>query len=126
MPKKERIHVGLDYDREGKVVMVISNTNDSGLTLADIHNKLVNLYGGGIYAVIVNANSGELLDKISTVTAYDACDLFPQVTQKSTLMSSTRNERRGAGVTPCLQCTPTYRQQPCLKPRKGGPSATER
>ena len=76
MPKKERIHAELGYDREGKMVLNLTNTNDSGLTLADIHNKLVNLYGGGIYAVIVNANSGELVDKISTVTAYDACDLL--------------------------------------------------
>lgn len=90
MPKKERIHVGLDYDREGKVVMVISNTNDSGLTLADIHNKLVNLYGGGIYAVIVNANSGELLDKISTVTAYDACDLFCDDDEEGVTTNETR------------------------------------
>lgn len=57
-------------------MLIISNTNGAGLTLADIHNKLVNLYGGGVYAVIVNANSGELVDKISTVTAYAADDLL--------------------------------------------------
>lgn len=73
---KERIHAGLGYDREGKLVLNITNTNGAGLTLADIQNKIIELYGGGIYAVIVNANSGELVDKISTVTAYDAGDLL--------------------------------------------------
>ena len=73
---KERIHAELGYDREGKLVLNITNTNGAGLTLADIHNKILELYGGGIYAVIVNANSGELVDKISTVTAYDADDLL--------------------------------------------------
>ncbi len=73
---KERIHAELGYDKEGKLVLNITNMNGTGLTLADIHNKILELYGGGIYAVIVNANSGELVDKISTVTAYDADDLL--------------------------------------------------
>ena len=73
---KERIHAELGYDREGKLVLNITNMNGAGLTLADIHNKILELYGGGNYAVIVNANSGELVDKISTVTAYDADDLL--------------------------------------------------
>lgn len=76
MPKKERIEAEMGYDRGGNSVLILSNTNGAGLTLADIHNKLVNLYGGGVYAVIVNANSGELVDKISTVTAYAADDLL--------------------------------------------------
>ena len=73
---KERIHAELGYDKEGKLVLNITNMNGTGLTLADIHNKILELYGGGIYAVIVNANSGELVDKISIVTAYDADDLL--------------------------------------------------
>ena len=73
---KERIHIELDYDRTNKLVTVVSNTNGAGLTLADIHNKRVEQYGGGVYAVIVNANSGELVDKISSATRYEADDLF--------------------------------------------------
>ena len=76
MPKKERIEAEMGYDREGNSVLILSNTNGAGLTLADIHNKLVNLYGGGVYAVIVIANSGELVDKISEATLYAADDLL--------------------------------------------------
>lgn len=73
---KERIHIEVDYDRENKMVAIVSNTNSAGLTLADIHNKLIEMYGGGVYAVIVNANSGELVDKISSATMYEADDLL--------------------------------------------------
>lgn len=73
---KERIHLGLGYDCTNKLVTVVSNTNGAGLTLADIHNKLVEQYGGGVYAVIVNANSDELVDKISSTTMYEADDLL--------------------------------------------------
>lgn len=76
MMKNERIHIDLDYDRTGKMVMVVSNTNGAGLTLADIHNQFANQYGGGVYAIVLNTNSGELVDKISTVTVYDVDDLF--------------------------------------------------
>lgn len=76
MNKKERIHVEMDNDRNGDTVFIISNVRDAGLTLADIHNRLVELYGGGIYAVIINANSCEYKEKISSVDVYDACCLF--------------------------------------------------
>ncbi len=75
MPKKERIKIELDYDRTNKTVMVVSNTNGSGLTLADLHNEFANQYGGGVYAIILNTNSGELVDKISRVEVYDVDDI---------------------------------------------------
>lgn len=73
---KERIHIDLDYDRVNKTVMVVSNTNGAGLTPADLHNKFAEQYGGGVYAIVLNTNSGELVDKISSVTVYDVDDLF--------------------------------------------------
>ena len=73
---KERIHIDFDYDRVNKTVMVVSNTNGAGLTLADLHNKFAEQYGGGVYAIVLNTNSGELVDKISSVTVYDVDDLF--------------------------------------------------
>ncbi len=76
MAKKERIHVEMDYDRNGDNVFVVSNVRGAGLTLADIRNRLIELYGGGIYAVIINANSGEYTEKISSVEVYDAGDLL--------------------------------------------------
>lgn len=75
MAKKERIHAELDYDRGGKSVLNITNTNGAGLTIADIYNKMVEMYGGGVYAVIINTNSGELTDKVSSVQAYDVDDI---------------------------------------------------
>lgn len=72
----ERIHIDLDYDCTGKTVMVVSNTNGAGLTMADLHNKFAEQYGGGVYAIVLNTNSGELVDKISSVTVYDVDDLF--------------------------------------------------
>lgn len=45
------------------------------LRLSEIHNYLVETYGGGVYAIIVNANSGETTDKISSVLAFDVCDI---------------------------------------------------
>lgn len=48
MMAKERIHIDFDYDRVNKTVMVVSNTNGAGLTLADLHNKFVKQYGGGV------------------------------------------------------------------------------
>lgn len=76
MNKKERIHVEMDSDRNGDNIFVVSSVRGAGLTLADIHNEFVKLYGGGIYAVIINANSGEYKEKISSVDVYDACCLF--------------------------------------------------
>ena len=52
-----------------------SSPKGGNLTIADIHNFLAKTFGGGVYLVVVNANDGELADKISAVDAYDACDM---------------------------------------------------
>lgn len=75
MSDKKTIKVNLDNERSGKPFMTIYNTRGAGLTVADINNKLSDLYGGGVYAVIINNSSGELTDKISKVEVYDICDL---------------------------------------------------
>ena len=48
---------------------------DVNITLVDIHNFLMEKFGGGTYLVVVNANDGELLDKISCVDAIDVGDI---------------------------------------------------
>ena len=52
-----------------------SSPKGGNLTIADIHNFLAETFGGGVYLVVVNANDGELVDKISAVDAYDASDM---------------------------------------------------
>ncbi|MCI6192511.1 MAG: hypothetical protein MR644_05800 [Megasphaera elsdenii] len=49
------------------------------MSLTEIANTFVNMNGGGIYAVILNCNGGEQLDKISRVDVYDIFDLIDQV-----------------------------------------------
>nr|DAG29463.1 MAG TPA: hypothetical protein [Caudoviricetes sp.] len=50
------------------------------LKLSEIHNYLVNAYGGGVYACIVNANDSMLVDKVSDVLMFDVCDI-PELTE---------------------------------------------
>lgn len=41
----------------------------------DIHNYLVRTFGGGVYLAVINANDGEIVDKIDVIDAYDASDM---------------------------------------------------
>lgn len=62
-------------DCTGTMVTQFKSPKGGNITIADIHNHLVNTFGGGVYLVVVNANDGELVDKISAVDAYDASDM---------------------------------------------------
>lgn len=62
-------------DCTGTQVWQFESPKGGNLTIADIHNFLAETFGGGIYLVVVNANDGELVDKITSVDAYDACDM---------------------------------------------------
>ena len=76
MARKERIQIEFTTDRTKESCMIVSNVRGAGLTLADISNEFARLYGGGVYAIIINNPNGELTDKISRVKAYDICDLW--------------------------------------------------
>lgn len=76
MEKRERISVTVDSDMHGRTFMTISNIRGAGLTLADINNKLSELYGGGVYAIILQNPSGECTDKISSIEVYDVDDVL--------------------------------------------------
>lgn len=45
------------------------------MTFVDIHNYLVRTFGGGVYLAVINANDGEIVDKIDVIDAYDASDM---------------------------------------------------
>lgn len=77
--KKSKLVIELGYDNTGKTFWTISSPKGGELNLTEIANKFVNMNGGGIYAVILNCNGGEQLDKISRVDAYDIFDLIDQV-----------------------------------------------
>ncbi len=62
-------------DCTGTQTWQFSSPKGGNLTIADIHNFLAETFGGGVYLVVVNANDGELVDKISVVDAYDASDM---------------------------------------------------
>lgn len=61
--------------RTGRTLHYFRTPKGGNITFVDIHNFLVEKFGGGVYLVVVNANDGELLDKISVVDAYDADDI---------------------------------------------------
>lgn len=77
--KKSKLVIELGYDNTGKTFWTISSPKGGELSLTEIANKFVNMNGGGIYAVILNCNGGEQLDKISRVDVYDIFDLIDQV-----------------------------------------------
>lgn len=62
-------------DCTGTMVQTFRSPKGGNLTFADLHNYLVRTFGGGVYLAVVNANDGELVDKISVVDAYDASDM---------------------------------------------------
>ena len=72
---KQKLNIEWYYDRSGKGLWIISSPKGGDLSLSDIHNELVNGYGGGVYALVLNCNSGELTDKINRVEVYDISDL---------------------------------------------------
>lgn len=74
--KKERIQIEFTTDHTKRSCMIVSNVRGAGLTLADISNEFARMYGGGVYAIIINNTSGELTDKISSVKVYDVYDLW--------------------------------------------------
>lgn len=74
--KKERIQIEFTTDQTKRSCMIVSNVRGAGLTLADISNEFARMYGGGVYAIIINNTSGELTDKISSVKVYDVYDLW--------------------------------------------------
>lgn len=45
------------------------------IKLSEIHNWIVENYGGGNYALIINANDGEIVPKISVVLAKEVDSL---------------------------------------------------
>lgn len=77
--KKSKLVIELGYDNTGKTFWTISSPKGGELSLTEIANKFVNMIGGGIYAVILNCNDGEQLDKISRVDVYDIFDLIDYV-----------------------------------------------
>ena len=62
-------------DCTGTMVTRFKSPKGGDLTFADLHNHLVRTLGGGVYLAVINANDGELVDKISAVDAYDASDM---------------------------------------------------
>lgn len=62
-------------DCTGTMMQSFRSPKGGNLTIADIHNFLAKTFGGGVYLVVVNANDGELVDKISVVDAYDVSDM---------------------------------------------------
>lgn len=68
---KKRISIVSDKDWQGNNVLVVTNTNGASLTLEDIHNELVHTFGGGMYAVLINCNSGETVGKVTHAIIYD-------------------------------------------------------
>lgn len=62
-------------DCTGTMMQSFRSPKGGNLTFADLHNYLVRTFGGGVYLAIINANDGELVDKISVVDAYDASDM---------------------------------------------------
>lgn len=76
--KKPKLIIELGYDNTGKTFWTISSTKGGELSLTEIANTFVNMNGGGVYAVILNCNGGEQLDKISRVDVYDIFDLIDQ------------------------------------------------
>lgn len=62
-------------DCTGTLVQVFRKPKGGNITFADIHNYLVEKFGGGVYLAVINANSGERVDKISAIDAYDVSDM---------------------------------------------------
>ena len=62
-------------DCTGTMMQSFRSPKGGNLTFADLHNYLVRTFGGGVYLAVINANDGELVDKISAVDAYDAGDM---------------------------------------------------
>ena len=62
-------------DCTGTMMQSFRSPKGGNLTFADLHNYLVHTFGGGVYLAVINANDGELVDKISVVDAYDAGDM---------------------------------------------------
>ena len=62
-------------DCTGTMMQSFRSPKGVNLTFADLHNYLVRTCGGGVYLAVINANDGELVDKISAVDAYDASDM---------------------------------------------------
>lgn len=62
-------------DCTGIMVTQFKSPKGGNLTFVDIHNYLVRTFGGGVYLAVINANDGEIVDKIDVIDAYDASDM---------------------------------------------------
>ena len=58
-------------DCTGTMVTQFKSPKGGNITFVDIHNYLVRTFGGGVYLAVINANDGEIVDKINIVDAYD-------------------------------------------------------
>lgn len=62
-------------DCTGTMVTQFKSQKGGNITFVDIHNYLVRTFGGGVYLAVINANDGEIVDKINIVDAYDVSDM---------------------------------------------------
>lgn len=62
-------------DCTGTMVTQFKSPKGGNITFVDIHNYLVRTFGGGVYLAVINANDGEIVDKINIVDAYDVSDM---------------------------------------------------
>lgn len=62
-------------DCTGTMVTQFKSPKGGNITFVDIHNYLVRTFGGGVYLAVINANDGEIVDKIDVIDAYDASDM---------------------------------------------------
>lgn len=63
-------------DSHGHYHQSIKSVKGGNLTLADIHNALVNQYGGGCWVLILNCNDDTCVDKISEIEFAEADESY--------------------------------------------------